>query len=180
MAEIATYAQLRAWGSHPEAATILEKGFGLTGKNVFLSHTTADDDLVAGVVLLLHKHGASVYVDHQDPSVAGADCVAIAEHLRKVMSQCSRLVMLASPKSKDSKWIPWELGLADGLERQRNVALFPSAESSSDLSWSEREYLSLYRRIVWAHFEGRSIYQWMVWDHIKNVGEPLSDWLSRT
>jgi hypothetical protein len=134
MAEIATYAELRAWGSRPEARTLFEKAFCLPGKNVFLSHTTADDDLVPGVVLVLQGHGASVYVDHQDPSVAGTDCVAIAEHLREVMSQCSRLVMLASPKSKDSKWIPWELGLADGLERQRNVALFPSAESSSDLS----------------------------------------------
>jgi hypothetical protein len=117
-------------------------------------------------------------VDHKDPSVAGADCVAIAEHLRKVMRECARLVMLASPKSKDSKWIPWELGLGDGLERQSHVALFPSAESSSDMTWSEREYLSLYQRIVWGRLKGRSEDCWLVWDHIKNVGKPLGDWLS--
>lgn len=180
MAEIATYAQIRSWGNRPQARMLLEKAFGLPGKNVFLSHTSKDDDLVPGVVWFLEENGAKAYVDHKDPSVAGADCLAIAEHLRKVMSQCSRLVMLASPRSKDSKWIPWELGLADGLERQRNIAIFPSADSSSDMSWSEREYLGLYQRIVWERFKGKSDYQWIVWNHIKNVGEPLGDWLSRT
>ena len=180
MPEIATYAELRTWGSEREAKILLEKAFSLPGKNVFLSHTTDDDDLVAGVVLVLKNNGARVYVDHQDPSVAGADCGAIAEHLRNVMRECERLVMLASPKSKDSKWIPWELGLGDGLTRQNRVALFPSAESSSDMTWSEREYLSLYRRIVWGPLEGRSEDCWFVWDHIKNVGTPLADWLSRT
>jgi hypothetical protein len=116
MPEIATYAELRAWGARGQAR-MLERAGNLSGKNVFLSHTTADDGLVAGVVLILEENGADVYVDHQDPSVDGADCTAIANHLRNVMRQCSRLVMLASPKSKDSKWIPWELGLGDGLER---------------------------------------------------------------
>ena len=178
MPEFTTYAQLREWGRRPEAKTLFEKAFSLPGKNVFLSHTTADDDLVPGAMLILEANGGRAYADHKDPSMAGVDCVEIAEHLRTVMRACTRLVLLATPKSKDSKWIPWELGLGDGLERQSHVALFPSAESSSDLAWSEREYLSLYQRIVWDHFEGESN-QWLVWDHIKNVGTPLSDWLSR-
>jgi hypothetical protein len=179
MPEFATYAELRAFGNRQDARILFEKATGLSGKNVFLSHTTADDDLVAGVILILEANGASVYVDHQDPSVAGVDCSAIAEHLREVMRKCKRLVMLASPKSKDSKWIPWELGLGDGLERQSHVALFPSAESSSEMTWSEREYLGLYQRIVWGRLTGRSEDCWFVWDRVENIGEPLRDWLSR-
>ena len=172
------YAELRGWGSRLNARTLLEKASSLPGKNVFLSHMTADDDLVAGAIYVLEQNGGQVYVDHQDPSLSGSDCVTIADHLRKVIRACRRFVMLASPKSKDSKWIPWELGLGDGFDRQKYVALFPSAESSSVMTWSEREYLGLYRRIVWGRIEGRSEPCWIVWDFRSNEGVPLDSWLS--
>ena len=177
MPTLLTYTELRILGDRPDARAFFQKAPDLQGKNVFLSHTTKDDDLVPGVVLVLGNHGGRVYVDHQDPSVEGADCRAIAEHLREVMRQCKRLVVLASPRSMDSKWIPWELGLGDGLERQSHVALFPSAESATDTAWSEREYFGLYQRIGWGRIEGRSEPCWVVWDHTKNTGETLVGWL---
>jgi hypothetical protein len=177
MPEFAAYAELRAWG-RGNAQILLEKAAGISGKNVFLSHTTADDDLVPGAIHILEGHGGRVYVDHQDPSLDGSDHVAIAEHLRKVIRVCKKFVMLASPKSKDSKWIPWELGLGDGLARQNDVALFPSAESSSEMTWSEREYLGLYSRVVWGHIKGRPEPCWMVWDFRLNEAVPLNSWLS--
>jgi hypothetical protein len=177
MPRIATYAELKERGSHSNARMLLEKASRLAGKNVFLSHITADDDLVPGAIDVLEQNGGQVYVDHQDPALTSSDCLAIADHLRKVIRACTRFVMLASPKSKDSRWIPWELGLGDGFDRQYSVALFPSAESSSDMSWSEREYLGLYRRIVWGPLKGRSEPCWFVWDFRANTGTSLDSWL---
>jgi TIR domain len=108
----------------PDISIRLEKAKILYGKTVFLSHATADDDLVPGVLVLLDSHGGRVYVDHHDPSLPDSDCIEIAQHLRTVVRNCGKLVVLASPKSKESKWIPWELGLGDGMLPQRNVALF--------------------------------------------------------
>jgi hypothetical protein len=95
-----------------------------------------------------------------------------------VIRECGKLVLLAAPRSKDSKWVPWELGLGDGVGREQNVAIFPSAEYSTDMTWSEQEYLGLYRRIVWGLIEGHPDYCWLVWDYRKNVGERLAKWLS--
>jgi hypothetical protein len=182
MPEFATYDELRRFGREDRARILLEKALTRTGKTVFLSHATVDDDLVAGVILILENHGGKVYTDHRDPSLPDADCIEIAEHLRTVIRGCGKLVLLASPRSKDSKWIPWELGLGDGMGDQmrpkHNVALFPSAEYSTDMTWSEQEYLGLYRRIVWGLLEGHSGYCWLVWDYRKNTGELLKDWLS--
>jgi hypothetical protein len=73
MPTLLTYTELRILGDRPDARAFFQKAPDLQGKNVFLSHTTKDDDLVPGVVLVLENHGGRVYVDHQDQSVEGAD-----------------------------------------------------------------------------------------------------------
>ena len=181
MPQIATYAQLKTWGEKEgvrEAIATFSKSDELQTKTVFLSHSTQDDELVAGVVVILKNHGGNVYVDHADPTLPDSDCLAIAENLRTAIKGCRRFVALASPRSKDSKWIPWELGLGDGIHDPASVAVFPSAESSTDTKWSEREYLGLYRRIVWGELQGEEKPLWLVWDFRKNTAEKLTSWLS--
>jgi hypothetical protein len=135
-------------------------------------------------VLILENHGARVYADHDDPSLPGKDCVAIADHLREVIRECRKFVMLASPRSKDRKWIPWELGLGDGIRKPQNVALFPSAENATETEWLNQEYLALYPKITWGFINGQEIdgkprWRWLVWNQRNNTGEPLEDWLQR-
>jgi hypothetical protein len=177
---LATYTELRRFGAEAKAQLLLKEASLAArqkDKTVFLSHSSKDDDLVAGVVLILENHGGKVYVDHSDPSIEGSDCLAIAEHLRTTIRGCRKFVLLASPRSKDSTWIPWELGLSDGLHTPRNVALFPSAETILEMKWSEREYLGLYKRIVWGALVGYDKQLWLVWDFRTNTGEELSKWL---
>jgi len=146
-------------------------------KTVFLSHSSDDDDLAAGAVQILENHGGHVYLDHGDPNLSDSDCAAIAEELRNAIRRCKRFVMLATPRSKDSKWIPWELGLGDGVHNPTNVAIFPAAENSFDQDWAEREYLRLYRKIVWGRLEGYEDFLWLVLDMSANTAVKLADWL---
>jgi hypothetical protein len=178
MPQFVFYTSLSQLGSQANAQLSLARAYNPIGKSIFLSHKTQDDNLVAGAVFVLEENGGRVYVDHQDRSLVGSDVTTIAGHLRKVISQCTKLVMLATPASTDSKWIPWELGLADGLERQRNVALFPVSTSSADMAWSEREYLGLYQRIALGRLQGQAEDRWIVWDHINNKMITLRDWIS--
>lgn len=182
MIAFATYTDLRKLGAEENAKRLLKEASLASRRNdktVFLSHSTEDDDLVGGAALILENHGGKVYVDHSDPFLLQDDCLAIAAHLRLVIRGCRKFVLLASPRSKDSTWIPWELGLSDGIHTPASVALFPSAETISDMKWSEREYLGLYRRIGWGSVAGSERFAWLVWDYRANTAENLSSWLAR-
>jgi hypothetical protein len=141
---------------------MLAEAKSLPGKNTFLSHSSKDDDKVGGAVRILTIHGAQVYVDHNDPLNRTDDCIAIAAHIRSVIRACKKFVLLATPASTDSKWMPWELGLADGIQSHSNVAVLPAAERSFDMDWAQQEYLGLYRKVVWGKLKGHEEHMWLV------------------
>ncbi|MBS0659946.1 MAG: toll/interleukin-1 receptor domain-containing protein [Verrucomicrobia bacterium] len=179
MPQFATYANLREWAreSRPGLRTLAKEP--LWTKDTFLSHSSKDDDKVDGAIRILQNHGARVYVDHYDPANMKENCVAIAAHVRSVISACKKFVLLATPQSKDSRWMPWELGLADGIRSHINAAVFPAAEQPFDQDWAQQEYLALYRKIVWGKLTGYNNELWLVWDAKLNQAEPLSGWLAR-
>jgi TIR domain len=179
MPQFASYARLKQRVSQTNARTLLlaREWRPIIEKSIFLSHKSEDDELVAGALLVLEDNGATVYVDHKDRSLDGASGVAVAGHLRKVIELCAKLVMLATPAAAHSKWIPWELGFADGQKQDRNVALFPVATLSPDMGWAEQEYLGLYQRIALTSSSADP--GWIVWDHIHKKGMSLRDWISR-
>ncbi len=146
-------------------------------KNTFLSHSSKDNELVPGVALVLQNHGARVYVDLGDERLPDPPSVETAQVLRDTARAMRRFVLLVSPNSKGSIWIPWELGLADGQKTPSAVALFPVVQSTYETEWSEQEYLGLYRRIVWGKLQGYEKEVWMVYDHHSNTAEHLSKWL---
>lgn len=146
---------------------------------VFLSHSSKDDEYIPVVVRILENHGAMVYVDKADPTLSTKGPRAIAQSLRSRIRECRKFMMFASENSKDSRWIPWELGLADGHKGSSNVSLFPAVETAYETEWTEREYLGVYSRIVWGELEGHSKPLWMVWNQIENTAETLTSWISR-
>ncbi len=177
MQEFVTYTELRKIGSEADAFRLIKAAEVKEGKTVFLSHSSTDDVLLPGVIRILEGHGGKVYVDRKDPTLKQLDIVDIANRLRGAVRLCRRFVLLVTPNSKDSSWIPWELGLGDGANREVNVALFPSAETASEQQWSEQEYLGLYQRIIWGNFTGEEKGQWIVLDHRKNTARKLEEWL---
>ena len=146
-------------------------------KNTFLSHSSKDNDLVPGAVIILENHGGKVYVDLGDERLPQNPSVETAQILRNTVRDMRRFVLLISPNSKESTWIPWELGLADGQKGVPTVALFPVVQYTTETRWTEQEYLGLYRRIVWGKMEGHEKPLWMVYDHHTNTASTLSEWL---
>jgi hypothetical protein len=89
-------------------------------------------------------------------------------------------VLLASNNSKDSRWVPWELGIADEHKGLRRVAILPAVDTISETAWTGWEYLGLYDRVIWGDLEGEKDRVWMVLDEKNMTANKLSTWLSRT
>ena len=176
----ATYDDLKKFGATAEAQRIAKSAsFSESHKDTFLSHSSKDNELLPGVIIILENHGASVYVDNADESLPRNPSIKTAEILRGNLRATRKFVLFVTKNSKDSIWIPWELGIADGEKRPSNVALFPAADNQYEKQWSEQEYLGLYRRIVWANFKGEEKAQWLVYDHHENSATRLRDWLKQ-
>lgn len=182
MPKFITSAELRDFASKKtinEQASLRKSATSrsLTG-STFLSHSSKDQDLVVGAIIVLENHGAQVYVDEIDPEMPPYTTEETANLLKSRISQTKRFILLASKNSKESRWVPWELGIADGTKDLSKIALFPSSDSSWEQTWAEWEYLGLYQRIVWGTIKGREGDEWIVWNHKKNTASTLRDWLS--
>jgi hypothetical protein len=164
--EVATTMRKTAQDRSPQGAT-------------FLSHSSKDEELVTGAIRILHNHGASVYVDKKDPLLPPYTNKETASTLRTRIGQAGKFVLLASTNSQESKWVPWELGLADGRKSMSQIALFPAVDNAHETSWTSSEYLGLYDRIVYGSLENFEKDVWMVLNSEKNVATELSVWLKR-
>jgi hypothetical protein len=147
--------------------------------STFLSHSSKDDDIVTGATRILENHGARVYIDKKDQNLPPYTNKETASALRKRINQSNKFVILASNNSKESKWVPWELGIADGYKGNDGIALFPAVENKNEIAWTSWEYLGLYDRIVWGKIRGRDRPLWMVLNREEFSALPLSDWLAR-
>jgi hypothetical protein len=146
--------------------------------STFLSHSSKDEDLVVGAIRVLEGHGGKVYVDEVDPEMPPYTNEETAALLKTRIHQTSRFVLLASKNSQQSRWVPWELGIADGHKGQDRIALFPASDTSHDKDWASWEYLGLYRRIVWGDLQGYKDRVWMVLDEKANTATELRRWLT--
>jgi hypothetical protein len=145
-------------------------------KNIFLSYSSKDKDYLPVVITLLENHGGSVYIDDGDSRLPKEPSKKTAAILRDTIQKLSRFVLFVTTNSKDSIWIPWELGLGDAYKRLQNVALLPIAEKAYQQEWAEQEYLGLYKRIVWGKIEDQEPC-WIIYDHIENSAQKLSLWI---
>ena len=121
--------------------------------DIFLSHSSDDDDLIAGLKLILQTDfGFNVYVDWNDPQLnPNRVSPETASILRERMSRCKSLVYAFSENAKDSKWMPWELGYFDGMKKSMVAVLPIEMVNSRNIKGSE--YVGLYNVIDFAPTE---------------------------
>lgn len=140
--------------------------------DIFLSHSSKDNDLIIGLKLILQDIGYSVYVDWNDPAL-DLDHVTpkTAEVLRKRMSQCKSLIYAFSVNASNSKWMPWELGYFDALRNSR-VAVLP-IRNDAYKAFIGSEFIGLYfqvkvadtrggQKAIWVH-NGDDYVNYMYW-----------------
>lgn len=180
MPKFATFDDLSRFNKDLQRSVLLkEASASKIGKSVFLSHSSKDKEHLPAVISILKNHGGHVYVDTEDDRLPSTSNRKTANILRETVKSCRRFVLFVTTNSKDSRWIPWELGLVDGEKGSWPVALFPTAASSYEQSWSETEYLGLYQRIVWGKIKDVTENDgWIVLNHEKNTAVTLRRWLT--
>lgn len=88
---------------------------------VFISHQSRDSNLALRVKSRVERNGLKTYLDVIDDAKL-QDSLTLADHLLSVMSRCDRLIAVVSPHTKQSWWVPWEIGV--GSEKRMLMASF--------------------------------------------------------
>lgn len=150
-----------------------------TNKSVFLSHSSADRAALPAVIRFLEAFGVNVYIDKTDQSLPQNTSPETGAKLKERIHQCDKFIVLVSENSKDSRWIPWELGIADESKTIQNVALLPKVNSSEMPDWAEQEYMGLYHRIAEFTHQARLVSWWSVWNYPSGSFITLEQWLNQ-
>lgn len=76
---------------------------------IFLSHKQEDTDAAKRIHKILIDKGIPCYLDVLDPATKTQD---ITDLILRRLGQCTYLMAILSSKSKESWWIPFEIGAA--------------------------------------------------------------------
>ena len=118
--------------------------------DIFLSHSYKDRLTVAGLAKHLEsQYGYDVYIDWIEDSSLDRSNVSklTAQVIRNKMQRCRCLFYVTSANSSSSKWMPWELGLMDGMKEKVAICPLTKEQNSSD-NYQGQEYLGLYPYIT--------------------------------
>lgn len=179
MVQYATFDNLERLGRSTSNHRLLKAAAeSKIGKNVFLAHSSLDEELLPVVISILEKEGGRVYIDKTDESLPVKTNQETADTLRKRIRELRRFVVFVTTNSRLSRWIPWELGLADGLKGEFPVALFPALQDPLVHHWPRQEYFGLYQHIVRGSFSGETREQWLVYNRRENTAVPLRQWFT--
>lgn len=130
--------------------------------DIFLSHSSRDASEVLALKRFLSARNYTVYVDWIDDRNLDRTAVSVetAAALKQRLVQSKSLLVCVTQSAKESRWVPWELGLADGLGKR--VGVIPIVEDGTDTdAYDGSEYLGLYPYVDYAQTADKS--HWYFW-----------------
>ncbi len=142
-AQLRTYAQGQQYIT--ESQQFIKSSAVPAATSVFLSHSHLDRGLVKGFIRLLASLRVHVYVDWQDasmPRITGRDT---AEKIKKKIDELNLFIIFATANALASRWVPWEIGVADQTKALESIFVVPVTDSSG--VFAGNEYLQLYNEI---------------------------------
>jgi hypothetical protein len=115
-------------------------------RTAFLCHSHKDKDLVEGLQVLLSENGMELYVDWQDHEMPDSPNKKTADYIKLRITVFDWFFFLATPNSTQSRWCPWEIGIADCKKEADKIFIIPTTDYSGN--WYGNEYLQLYQQIT--------------------------------
>ena len=113
--------------------------------SVFLSHSHRDKELAQGFIEFLAERGVRVYVDWNDSTMPRITSGETARKIKQRIQQLDLFFFLATRNGLNSKWCPWELGVADSSKDWDRITIIPVADPSRQFEGNE--YLQVYRHL---------------------------------
>ncbi|HEV2380850.1 MAG TPA: toll/interleukin-1 receptor domain-containing protein [Terriglobia bacterium] len=109
---------------------------------VFLSHSHRDRPLVEGLISVLDGIGIRLYVDWNDRDMPRVTNRETAERIKGQIRRNTLFMVLATDEALKSRWVPWEVGVADPVKGEDFILLIPVADASG--TFRGNEFLQLY------------------------------------
>lgn len=145
---------------------------------VFLSHSHKDRDIIEDALSFLLAMNVNVYVDWLDDSMPTITSTVTADKIKKKIKQLDKFVVLLTENSKNSKWVPWELGYSDGVKHYGDIAILPILRNEYG-SFTGVEYMELYPQIKEGFLKGIGAPAVFPPSEISNTGKFLgTSWLN--
>jgi hypothetical protein len=135
---------------------------------IFLSHSHKDRALIEPAIAFLRSHGVKVYVDWMDEGMPDIVSGETAKKIKERISQQKKFMVMVTENSKDSRWVPWELGYADPVKGMNHIASFPIAEA---YDFTQNEYMKIYPKVYYVS------QTWYIWQDDPSKITLLKDWL---
>jgi len=128
-----------------DAILSMNKSFSkLNITTMFLSHSHLDKDLVKGFIRELADLNIVVYVDWNDSNMPDRTSRETAEKIKNRIKQNQLFVVFATENALASRWVPWEIGIADQAKSLNQIFIMPITKNNN---FNGNEYLQLYNRI---------------------------------
>lgn len=115
--------------------------------DTFFAHSSVDINLVKNIITYFKDIGLKPYIDKDDMELPKYTDIDTAKKLKSNIGACKRFVIVVTDNSINSKWVPWELGVADILKNYENVAILPIESVNMDEKFKGNEYLGIYKQI---------------------------------
>lgn len=139
---------------------------------IFLSHSHEDEDIVNQAVEILGDQGVTVYVDWKDSTMPSVTSPETALRIKQKIAGCNKFVLLATNNALASRWVPWELGVADSKNSADNVIIMPVRDPPQ--AWTGNEYIGIYQTL-----EKDDSGNLAVFPPGSNTGKSLKAWLQQ-
>lgn len=104
--------------SMEEVEKVARDQLRLKGEKVFISYSRVDENLADSLVSLFDEIGIECFLDRKDIDWGSS----ITYEIHKGLTECSTVIVIISPASLKSQWVPYEIGRAVG-ERKRILPL---------------------------------------------------------
>lgn len=170
-----TESQLRGYASSillkESARRFVATNESLATVTIFLSHSHKDHELAQGLKHHLASLGVSLYIDLDDSDMPGSTSRETAERIKGKIRTLKYFLILATANAmQQSRWVPWEIGVADGYKPNKDILVVPVADNSG--RFHGNEYLQLYKRVEIAGDGGTAVF-----DPNQTKGIYAKDWL---
>jgi hypothetical protein len=113
---------------------------------IFLSHSHLDKELIKGFIQELKDLGIYVYVDWNDGEMPDHTNRKTALKIKERIKQNDLFMIFATENAMESRWVPWEIGVADQAKSYNKIFVIPIIRDG--IGYSGNEYLQLYNNII--------------------------------
>ena len=141
-------------------------------KTIFLSHSHSDKELAKGLKNFLYSLGVDLYIDWLDAAMPSNPNKETANRIKSRIGSSDHIMVLATNNAVKSRWVPWEIGIADIKKTPSGISILPVVDYTG--RFEGNEYLQLYQEISIAD-DGKLA----VFDPGETRGPYIDVWLRR-